>query len=611
MFHLFQKYTFVPKKIIIFVLLLAFIASPLQVVFASENGQNSEPSQVVTPTPSQIVPIYVPVYLFADHDGGVLAIAPVAENLLIWAYATSTESAEIGFSAPQYPDLSTETSPEAKKPKITPLGVLIFAVGSKSLAGVPFSQFGEGVGLATTTTYTYATNTPAYLNPHAVATTTAGSAYAYTYDNNGNLLTVRIGTSTPASSYTWDYNNRLTQSVGNSATSTYSYSPDGQRIKMTIATSSSATTYYPTKYYNITGSTPTKHIFLPDGTMIATIVGTGTSTTVSYIHTDHLGGMNVATDDSGAVVSLEDMYPYGNTRIDEQNGLNEQRKGISGHEYDPSSGLTYANSRYYNATNAKFVSQDPMFINVGFDLNDPQSMNAYAYARNNPLRYYDPNGKWFQDFLMGRQSWNSFSVEVGDAANYLYDNSGTWQTAMDHPYATGAVVGVAGGLTAAVAAAAAPTVGTYLTSTEALTGAGVNVAGQALQDLTSGEFSGVGAYTISAVSGAVGGSAKGGALVQGAIGATSNYLQQKTSNEGPVNWTSVAISGGSQALSSKIIGSKSLRGLSSVNKSISQSVLGGSFETPAQVIRIGIGLQMPSGYSAFTPATISKKKGDK
>ena len=139
--------------------------------------------------------------------------------------------------------------------------------------------------MGATTTYTYATNTPAYLNPHAVATTTAGSAYAYTYDNNGNLMTIRQGTSTPTSSYTWDYNNRLTQAIVNgTATSTYQYDPWGQRVKMIVATTSSATIYYPTKEYNITGSVPTKNIFLPDGTLIATVVGTGATTTVSYIH---------------------------------------------------------------------------------------------------------------------------------------------------------------------------------------------------------------------------------------------------------------------------------------------------------------------------------------
>jgi len=248
--------------------------------------------------------------------------------------------------------------------------------------------------LSTTTTYTYATNTPAYLNPHAVATTTAGSAYAYTYDNNGNLLTQRIGTSTPAVSYTWDYNNRLTQATSTTATSTFSYDPWGQRVKMTVATTSSVTTYYPTKEYNITGSVPTKHIFLPDGTLIATVVGTGTSTTVSYVHVDHLGGANVSTSDAGAVVQIVDTYPYGTFRIDEQTGFNEQRKGISGHEYDPTSSLTYMNSRYFNGTNAKFISQDPMFWETPDEyLQDPQQWNSYSYARNNPIVNTDPTGE--------------------------------------------------------------------------------------------------------------------------------------------------------------------------------------------------------------------------
>lgn len=263
----------------------------------------------------------------------------------------------------------------------------------------------------TTTTYTYATNTPAYLNPHAVATTTAGSAYAYTYDNNGNLLTQRIGTTTPASSYTWDYNNRLTQSVGNSATSTYSYSPDGQRVKMTVATTSSATTYYPSKGYNITGSVPTKNIFLPDGTLIATVVGTGTTTTVSYVHTDHLGGMNVATSDGGspAVVELADYYPYGAARIDEQNGLNSQRK-FANYEFDSASNLNYLNQRYYNQTNAKFLSQDSAFWDFSqlqTQLVDPQSWNSYAYARNNPLKYNDPDGQFWDTVVdVGFTAWD-------------------------------------------------------------------------------------------------------------------------------------------------------------------------------------------------------------
>ncbi len=78
---------------------------------------------------------------------------------------------------------------------------------------------------------------------------------------------------------------------------------------------------------------------------------------------------------------------------DSASAFSEQRKFI-GQEYDADSGLDYLNARYYNPSIGRFTSEDPMFWN--FDqswLADPQSQNAYAYARNNPIIYLDPNGE--------------------------------------------------------------------------------------------------------------------------------------------------------------------------------------------------------------------------
>jgi hypothetical protein len=75
----------------------------------------------------------------------------------------------------------------------------------------------------------------------------------------------------------------------------------------------------------------------------ATNAGTITHT----IHTDHLGGTNVVTDEGGEVAEVNDYYPYGDLRIDEQTGsFTEQRKYI-GEEYDAGIGLNYLNARYY------------------------------------------------------------------------------------------------------------------------------------------------------------------------------------------------------------------------------------------------------------------------
>ncbi len=346
------------KKILVTLLILTFIASPLKAVLAYEGAES-------------------------------LTEAPATPSL---------ENTETAFENPQGAEPVIDAPEAEENTQITPVWFVIIVISPEYAAQLDQSGFGEGVGLGATTTYTYATGTAAYLNPHAVATTTVATSTSFVYDNNGNLTSTKYGTST-LTSYTWDYNNRMTQAVGSSATSTYSYDAWGQRVSMTLATTSSAMTYYPSKGYNITGSVPTKNIFLPDGTLIATVVGTGATTTVSYVHTDHLGGMNVATSDGGSptVVELADYYPYGNARIDEQSGLNSQRK-FANYEFDPASNLNYLNQRYYNGTNANFLSQDPVFWDLSqleIQLADPQSWNSYSYARNNPLKYNDPDGQFW------------------------------------------------------------------------------------------------------------------------------------------------------------------------------------------------------------------------
>ena len=210
-----------------------------------------------------------------------------------------------------------------------------------------------------------------------------------------------------------DYLNRLTQNVTSSTTSTYAYDMSNIRIKEAVAASTSTlTTHYPTKHYNISSGIPTKHVFA-NGAVIATIVGSGASSTVSFVLTDHLTGSSVVTNASGSIIEASDYYPYGAIRVDEQAGFNEQRK-FAGHEYDAETGLSYMQARYYNGSTGRFVSQDPVFLQASFDLADPQALNAYAYARNNPLIYIDPDGKAFVPSFV-----NGFKAQADGIYNYL------------------------------------------------------------------------------------------------------------------------------------------------------------------------------------------------
>jgi RHS repeat-associated protein len=65
----------------------------------------------------------------------------------------------------------------------------------------------------------------------------------------------------------------------------------------------------------------------------------------------------------------------------------------TGKERDAESGLDDFGARYYAGTMGRFMSPDM----VDPDLRNPQSLNMYRYAFNNPLRYYDPDGLYERD----------------------------------------------------------------------------------------------------------------------------------------------------------------------------------------------------------------------
>ena len=65
----------------------------------------------------------------------------------------------------------------------------------------------------------------------------------------------------------------------------------------------------------------------------------------------------------------------------------------TGKERDQETGLDFFGARYYGSALGRFTSPDPL---AGIDPYDPQSWNAYAYGRNNPLSYVDPTGESYQ-----------------------------------------------------------------------------------------------------------------------------------------------------------------------------------------------------------------------
>ncbi|MBI1793650.1 MAG: hypothetical protein HYR70_05615, partial [Chloroflexi bacterium] len=107
---------------------------------------------------------------------------------------------------------------------------------------------------------------------------------------------------------------------------------------------------------------------------------------VTYLHGDHLGSTSVASNASGALVSRQTYYAFGVPRTTE--GTLPTDYTFTGQKNDASDGLMYSGARYYDAAIGRFTQPDSIIPNQF----DPQSLNRYAYVRNNPVRYTDPIG---------------------------------------------------------------------------------------------------------------------------------------------------------------------------------------------------------------------------
>jgi RHS repeat-associated protein len=235
------------------------------------------------------------------------------------------------------------------------------------------------INSAATTSYSYAETS--YANPHA-ATSIGGTSL--TYDNNGNV------SGYGSKGYVWDYKNRLLETGNGSASSTFVYDYNLNRIKRVA---DGVTTYFPNDLYNAANSTSTKQIFA-GGMLVATVEGNGNSTTTRYDHADQLASVNVITDSIGNEVQTLDYYPFGEKRINHGN-TTSQRQFI-GEEFDSQSNLNYLNARYYDAARGQFLSEDPVFWEESSNqsLGNPQSLNSYSYSDNNPINRSDPSGRF-------------------------------------------------------------------------------------------------------------------------------------------------------------------------------------------------------------------------
>jgi RHS repeat-associated protein len=178
---------------------------------------------------------------------------------------------------------------------------------------------------------------------------------------------------------------------------------------------------------------------------------------VRYYHHDHLGSSSAMTDTDGALVEETAFYPFGMERHTHRLHEVEEKYKFTEKERDRESGLHYFEARYLTSTLSRFITPDPKYASpgdlssadLGSFLAQPQALNLYAYAVNNPVRYDDPTGLDAQDTV-------NWSVDAAGAAAAGAEEASLWNYRFN-PRATspsaGTAVSIAGKTTAVISVA--------------------------------------------------------------------------------------------------------------------------------------------------------------
>ncbi|MCD2249218.1 RHS repeat-associated core domain-containing protein [Listeria marthii] len=95
--------------------------------------------------------------------------------------------------------------------------------------------------------------------------------------------------------------------------------------------------------------------------------------------------------------------------------------GYAGYTYDKEIEQYYLMARYYEPEQGVFIAYDP---DPG-DEDDPQSMNGYNYANNNPVMYVDPDGHFA--IVVPAVYWGvSAGIAAAPFVGYGIGKAGSW-----------------------------------------------------------------------------------------------------------------------------------------------------------------------------------------
>lgn len=267
----------------------------------------------------------------------------------------------------------------------------------------------------------------------------ASKPYAMTGVNFSKNVIPTVGQDATYTSF-----NRLSSIEENDMKVQFVYNGDYDRVKMEVSRNGgvASTHYYIGDCYELqqTGSGSIERLYLAgeyyDSPMV--YVKEGSSWKLCNVLRDNLGSITHVTDYEGNLLQELSYDAWGRLRNPETQVVYDcgeepalcLGRGYTGHEHLAEFGLVNMNARMYDPTTSRFLSPD----NYVQSATNSQNFNRYSYCMNNPLKYTDQSGE-FWNFIIG--------AAIGGIVNWAAHGCKFNAKGLGY-FATGAVAGAVG-----------------------------------------------------------------------------------------------------------------------------------------------------------------------
>lgn len=212
-----------------------------------------------------------------------------------------------------------------------------------------------------------------------------------TYDADGNMLTNDGWT------YTWNGENRLIQAIKGTTKLQFDYDYAGRRIEKKVYNGNTLNAHTRFVYNGFklveelsaldNNATTKRYTWQPDELGLDVPLTMTMGATTYYYQTDANKNVTELTTRAGTVAAHYEYTPFGEQTKATGTIAAENPFRFSSEYYDTETGLVYYNFRYYSPKLGRWIKEDPIGEDGGY--------NLYASTKNNTINFYDKLGLWY------------------------------------------------------------------------------------------------------------------------------------------------------------------------------------------------------------------------